>query len=338
MSYFSEKLYELRKEKGFSQEELAEKLNVARQTISKWETGMTVPDTNNLIELSKIFGISIDEFVGNDEFIKKDDREENKESKNNNKKKKIIKRVITILLILALLTYLITIGIRWGIIYLFQINLVKKELDDSKQYGYDVFETGFKDGMTNKWDFSKAQRNDEKLIIEHYSTNFTMDKTEYEPDKIRVEFYDGEEYYDIDLINKTYTKTKNARKDKIFYNVTTINLDAAIRKFFTNQEFRIFNLYGWRFVFDFSNSIKIIKQENGDMAYDVRLKDTIDGVNNFGLLSDSTGKCINILVVTDNGSKSTMDYESISYNWYSEDLDSSKVKLPDLAGFTLIEE
>ena len=47
MSYFSEKLYELRKEKGFSQEELAEKLNVARQTISKWETGMTVPDTNN---------------------------------------------------------------------------------------------------------------------------------------------------------------------------------------------------------------------------------------------------------------------------------------------------
>ena len=64
MSYFSEKLYELRKEKGFSQEELAEKLNVARQTISKWETGMTVPDTNNLIELSKIFGISIDDFVG----------------------------------------------------------------------------------------------------------------------------------------------------------------------------------------------------------------------------------------------------------------------------------
>ena len=86
MSYFSEKLYELRKEKGFSQEELAEKLNVARQTISKWETAVTVPDTNNLIELSKIFGISIDEFVGNDEFIKKDDNEENKDLKNINKK------------------------------------------------------------------------------------------------------------------------------------------------------------------------------------------------------------------------------------------------------------
>ena len=64
MSYFSEKLYELRKERKFSQEELADKLNVARQTISKWETGMTVPDTNNLIELSKIFEISIDDFVG----------------------------------------------------------------------------------------------------------------------------------------------------------------------------------------------------------------------------------------------------------------------------------
>ena len=55
MSYLSEKLYELRKEKKLSQEELAEKLNVARQTISKWENGTTVPDTNNLIEISKIF-------------------------------------------------------------------------------------------------------------------------------------------------------------------------------------------------------------------------------------------------------------------------------------------
>ena len=53
MSNFSEKLYELRKEKGYSQEEVADKLNVARQTISKWETGITTPDTNNLIELSK---------------------------------------------------------------------------------------------------------------------------------------------------------------------------------------------------------------------------------------------------------------------------------------------
>ena len=75
MSYFSEKLYELRKEKRFSQEELAEKLNVARQTISKWENGTTNPDTNNLIELSKIFEISIDELVGNDAFTVKENLE-----------------------------------------------------------------------------------------------------------------------------------------------------------------------------------------------------------------------------------------------------------------------
>lgn len=338
MSYFSEKLYELRKEKGFSQEELAEKLNVARQTISKWENGTTNPDTNNLIELSKIFGISIDEFVGNDEFIKKDDNEENKDLKNINKKKKIIKRVIIIVLILLFLIYLVMIGIRWGIVYIFRIDLVKKELNDVKQYGYKVSEIGFENGMNKKWDFSEAQRYEDKLIIEHYTTNFTMDKTQYEPDKIRVEFYDGEDYYDIDLINKTYTKAKNAYKDEIFYNVTTFKLDAEIGKFFINQEFRIFNLFGWRFVFDFSNSIKIIKQENGGIAYDVRLKDTIDGVNNFSLLRDSTGRCTNILVTTDNGSRSVMDYKSTMYDWYTDDLDSSKVKLPDLTGFTLIEE
>ena len=50
---FSEKLMNLRKSKGMSQENLAEKLNVTRQTVSKWELDQTTPDLNKLIELSK---------------------------------------------------------------------------------------------------------------------------------------------------------------------------------------------------------------------------------------------------------------------------------------------
>ena len=61
---FYEKLYELRKENGYSQEELADKLGVARQTISKWENGTTTPDTNNLIELSKKYNIYRQEYCG----------------------------------------------------------------------------------------------------------------------------------------------------------------------------------------------------------------------------------------------------------------------------------
>ena len=61
-----EKILELRKKMNFSQEELAEKVNVTRQPISKWELGETCPDIKQAKELSKIFSISLDEMVGND--------------------------------------------------------------------------------------------------------------------------------------------------------------------------------------------------------------------------------------------------------------------------------
>lgn len=64
---FGEKLTELRKTKGWSQEQLGEAVGVSRQTVSKWELGFTSPEMEKLIALSGIFGISIDELVGNGE-------------------------------------------------------------------------------------------------------------------------------------------------------------------------------------------------------------------------------------------------------------------------------
>lgn len=58
-----EKLVSLRKEHKFSQEELAEKLGVSRQTISKWERGEASPDMGNAIQLAKIYDISLDEIA-----------------------------------------------------------------------------------------------------------------------------------------------------------------------------------------------------------------------------------------------------------------------------------
>jgi transcriptional regulator with XRE-family HTH domain len=58
-----EKIYELRKKKNMSQEELAQVLNVSRQTISKWETGESNPDFDKIVPLCNFFEISTDEFL-----------------------------------------------------------------------------------------------------------------------------------------------------------------------------------------------------------------------------------------------------------------------------------
>lgn len=60
------KITDLRKNNKLSQEDLAEKLGVTKQTISKWELGQTYPSINQAKELSKIFNISLDELVNND--------------------------------------------------------------------------------------------------------------------------------------------------------------------------------------------------------------------------------------------------------------------------------
>ena len=61
-----EKILELRKKNGFSQEQLGEKINVTRQTISNWELGETSPNPEQLKLLSKVLNVSIDELLDND--------------------------------------------------------------------------------------------------------------------------------------------------------------------------------------------------------------------------------------------------------------------------------
>ncbi len=66
--HIGNKIYELRKRENMSQEQLAEKINVTRQTISNWETNQTIPDLYQALELTKYFKICLDELVGNEEF------------------------------------------------------------------------------------------------------------------------------------------------------------------------------------------------------------------------------------------------------------------------------
>ena len=63
-------LFQARKKRGFSQEEVAEKLGVSRQTISKWETDETLPDIRQSKRLAVLYGVSLDELVTFDMDVK----------------------------------------------------------------------------------------------------------------------------------------------------------------------------------------------------------------------------------------------------------------------------
>lgn len=63
----ADKILELRRSNNLSQEELAEKLDVSRQSISKWESGTSIPDLNKIIKLSEIFGVSTDYLIKDDD-------------------------------------------------------------------------------------------------------------------------------------------------------------------------------------------------------------------------------------------------------------------------------
>ena len=66
---FADKLIQLRKKSGWSQEDLAEQMNVTRQSVSKWESAQSIPDLDKLVRLSEIFGVSLD-------YLLKDEMEE----------------------------------------------------------------------------------------------------------------------------------------------------------------------------------------------------------------------------------------------------------------------
>lgn len=65
----SEKIMMLRKKNGWSQEELAEKLNISRQSVSKWESGASIPDLERIVNMSQLFGVTTD-------YLLKDEIEE----------------------------------------------------------------------------------------------------------------------------------------------------------------------------------------------------------------------------------------------------------------------
>ena len=77
----ADRLVKLRKKYGYSQEELADKLGLSRQAVSKWERAEASPDTDNLICLAKLYGVSLDELLATDDDVDTIVNEQVKENK-----------------------------------------------------------------------------------------------------------------------------------------------------------------------------------------------------------------------------------------------------------------
>ena len=133
----NEQIKKYRTEMNISQEELAEKIFVTRQSISNWENGKTYPDIHSLLLLSSLFGISLDQLVKGDIDIMKEEIKKDEIAKMNRYGK-----IYTIMLIITAISAVplyMWLGVRafipWGIIwaismyFAFKIEKVKKDND-----------------------------------------------------------------------------------------------------------------------------------------------------------------------------------------------------------------
>lgn len=162
---FYEKLIILRKKALLSQEELAEKLDVTRQTISKWELGQSKPDIDKLQMMSKLFEVDVNTLTNED--ISLEDKGETKEDRNNKKEdgdRKFILYILIIIFIasLALLAYRVGTDIKT------KKDEIKEELRKEKEKA-EKEEKEFKDKFNKD-----MEESDLKFDKNSFNSNYTF--------------------------------------------------------------------------------------------------------------------------------------------------------------------
>lgn len=225
---FDEKLMKLRKENAWSQEELADKLNVSRQTVSKWELGQTTPDTDNLTKIASIFGISVNDLL--DENTNPIENSIEKESKItiNNSSKPLKIFILIIILIFVLLGIG---GITINKIFNKVTNQVvpKSIIEMFEQYSFtDIFDMIFGKIEESEKEFDRDLFNNSFKTLYYGSTNgFLMDNfidevlksNEENPNKLITIKYKDFESNSANEIKTLKKQIKNDVTDKyeIYY-------------------------------------------------------------------------------------------------------------------------
>lgn len=199
--FYSEKLYQFRKENGLSQEELANKVGVSRQTIYAWESGKSIPDTENISKICQVFNITTDELANG-----------LNPSESNKIKKMNIKKIVISIICIILVLYII-LSMRKFIIMTSLKNKINNigsynnyhythmmyKMDGLKVYDSYIADVYYKDGI-RKEVISQYDENLEEAVMTIIWCNYNND----------------EKYY-FDLKNMCAEKTKINSKDIIPY-------------------------------------------------------------------------------------------------------------------------
>ena len=231
---FGNNLMELRKKNGYSQEDLANKLNVTRQTISKWELEQTSPNLKDLKNIADIFNISLDELTSN---IKDNS---NLDIKNKKRKNKYILIILFLILIFILLFF---------VCRFYKILYIKNYIDlacSSKNYYIEktlYSEENFDQSIIGKYELYYIDGKIKLLTID----NENLSKVN------KIEILDDKSYYCIDEINRTYSvlpieKYYELNLDTDFPILKDVVLNEIYYKFFMSDNKELLKLI---FNFDF---------------------------------------------------------------------------------------
>ncbi|MDE6292803.1 MAG: helix-turn-helix domain-containing protein, partial [Bacilli bacterium] len=231
-------LIQLRKEKKLSQEELADKINISRQAVSKWEQGKCIPDKSNFGVLSEIFQVSVAELLAGERLEKEEDdeilldlHEERQKEIKKNKKLSIVIFVLAIIIVIFLF-----------LIYYFVVNFNKISVYTISTSKDDVSLTeGLLVKTNDKVYFRLGEIASSKKIKDmrlYYLTEDNQENLIYACENcsnLDISFTDSygyNEYIDFDNIDKVI---KNMKLD-LGYEDESITIDLDFKKDFSNNK------------------------------------------------------------------------------------------------------
>lgn len=193
----------LRVDNGLTQEELAQKIPIDRTAVSKWERGVTMPDSSSLLRLSKIFNVTINDLLNGDYVNKNDEKVIVNLYEANYKNKKIIK-IISFLMILLVISFLF-------IYFIFSFKKTRLYKVNGQSENYEVND-GFLLYTNEVYYFylgnliNKNNKNIDKveLLLENNNKSEVVYKGDF-TNTILTDFYGYDEYGLIDFAKKDYS-------------------------------------------------------------------------------------------------------------------------------------
>lgn len=237
---FEEKLMLLRKKSMLSQEQLAEKLDVTRQTVSKWELGQSKPDMDKLTAMSKLFNVSIDVLTNDEEIIDSDISVKNEEKPKKGGmvvKRKFVLYILIVILIAASTTLAVRIG-----------NNIKAE-NEKREQEKQAIKDDLKrrqEEIDKKIQDTQQQSEDKKKENEKASFNRTYEIAAGTASKARVS-------WTLDDV-MTNNKKNSDRLIEVFFNETSYGTssDEIVKIKSLLKDFEGYNIVNYEVSFDYS--------------------------------------------------------------------------------------